>query len=62
MTFKISPSNVVAYIVHPSLDVSGSLGILFVFSHGQGTLLITKEWDTQESVRMISVNFMDDLA
>ena len=38
VTFEISTSDVVAYIVHPSLDVSGSLGILVVFSHGQGTL------------------------
>ena len=38
VTFKISTSNVVAYIVHPSLNVSGSFGILVVFSHGQGTL------------------------
>ena len=38
VTFEISSSDVVAYIVRPSLDVSGYLGVLVVFSHGQGAL------------------------
>ena len=40
-----SRGNVVPCIVHSSLDVPGSLGVLDVFPNDEGTFRITEKWN-----------------
>ena len=61
MSLEVSARDVVTHIMHSSLYVSGTFGVLVVFSHCERTLRVTEEWNAQWGVGMITIELMNDL-